>query len=71
MLGKIPQRAPLVKSCMIFGLPPFSRYIQTNTSAPVNGITPINPAAEGILLPISVAIRIIITLITTFIKICK
>jgi len=70
ILGRIPQIAPLVKSCIITGSPLFSRYSQTSTRAPVRGMTPIKPAAEGIRLPIAVAKRIIATLKTTLIKSC-
>ena len=70
MLGRIPQRAPLAKFCMISGLPLFSTYIHTRTSAPVSGMTPTRPAADGNLLPIAVAVRITATLKMTLIRIC-
>ena len=70
MLGSIPQRAPLVKSCMISGSPLFSRYIHTRTKAPVRGMTPTRPAVDGSFFPIAVATRMMATLRITFSKIC-
>lgn len=70
ILGSIPQRAPFVNSCMIFGLPLFSRYIHTRTNAPVRGMTPTRPAVDGNFFPIAVATRMMATLKTIFNKIC-
>lgn len=70
MLGRIPQRAPFVKSCMITGSPLFSTYIHTRTRAPVSGMTPIRPAVDGNFFPTAVAIRMMTTLRTTLITIC-
>lgn len=70
MLGRIPQRAPLVKSCMISGSPLFSICIHTRTSAPASGMTAIRPAVAGSFFPIPVAIIIIATLRITLIRIC-
>ncbi len=71
MLGRIPQRAPLVNSCMISELPSFSICIQTRTSAPASGMTAIRPAVDGSFLPIAVAARIMTTLNIILIRICK
>jgi len=70
MLGRIPQRAPLAKFCMISGSPLFSIYIQMRTKAPVRGMTPTRPAVDGSFFPIPVATRMIATLKTTFSNIC-
>jgi len=45
-------------------------YTHTRTSAPVSGITPIRPAADGCLFPIAVAATITIRLIMILIRIC-
>lgn len=70
MLGRIPQRAPLAKFCMISCSPLFSRCIHTRMRAPVSGMTPIRPAVDGSFFPIAVAARITTTLMTTLIRMC-
>lgn len=70
MLGKIPQSAPHAKSCMITGLPLFSKYTHTKTKAPVSGMTAMRPADDGNFFAIPVATKIMTRLITAFSKIC-
>ena len=70
MLGKIPQIAPRVKLCIISEFPLFSKYTHTKTKAPVNGMTAIRPAIDGIFFAIPVAMKIIIKLIDALIRIC-
>ena len=69
-VGSIPQSAPLVKACMTSGFQFFSRCIQTSTRAPVRGMTPTSPAAEGNFFPIAVAARMMATLKNTLINKC-
>jgi hypothetical protein len=70
ILGKIPQRAPFAKFCIICGFPLFSKYIHIKTNAPVRGITPISPAVDGHFFPRAVAISMMHTLRTALRKIC-
>lgn len=69
MLGAIPQRAPLANSWTTSGSPPWSRYVQTKTRAPVKGMTPIKPPRDGNLAAMAVARRTTATVTRVFVRI--